>query len=376
MNTIPDLNNYNLIPSFYFGISIPTLILIVYTLFIINISIFSVTIYLKLMDNYYENQYSKCSNKLIPILKNITDEALLIYEINSLKTNWNQDIVFKILTNYYLENNTYDISLFSNLGYISNLIEKNKKKLSLSDISWFGMFKVVQSIPILFKGVLSLDFEESFHCYQALAKIPMSKSARIHYLKLLFQSNILRDRMIEMILDMNLSLEQYLELLSLQDSELGKTVILRVISTKITPATNIELLKNMLPFLEDTKEVQIATINALSQSENNIFLDSFTNIYRSSDYWEVRSTIAKSMDLFSDEITLSLLKEMTKDSNWWVRFNSSEVLSRKGRAGLNILIDLSLDYENEESSKLAFSFLDANKNIHSTVLSNLKETND
>ena len=90
-------------------------------------------------------------------------------------------------------------------------------------------------------------------------------------------------------------------------------------------------------------------------------------LYYIEEHWEVRAAIAKAMNSFSHENEILLLKQMTKDSNWWVRFNASEVLSRKGRDGVNALIDISLDHENEDASKLAFSFLDTNKNIHTTI---------
>ncbi len=200
----------------------------------------------------------------------------------------------------------------------------------------------------------------------------MDLKNRLNYLALLFKSNNLRDRMIEMLLEMKLSTEEYLDLLEHQVTELSKTVILRVLAAKISPTTEPTLTDRILPFLEDTKEVKIGSIVAIAKSENSIYFERFQTLYYTEQQWEVRAAIAKAMNSFSHENEIMLLKQMTNDSNWWVRFNASEVLSRKGREGVNALIDISLDSQNEESSKLAFSFLDNNKNVHTTVTSAVK----
>lgn len=374
VNVIPNLENYSLSPnlSFYLGLSIQTVIFIIYVLLVIDISIFAITLYIKLSDDYHSRRYERMYKKLMPLIGNCTDIVDTATKISALKTIWNSEIIFEVLTNFSIEQKKPCSAVFEALGYTDEILKRAKKELTPKDVKWFGLIQIEEAIPILFEGTKSKDFELSFHCYQSLAKIPMDLENRLHYLKLLFQSKNLRDRMIEMLLEMKLSTEEYLDLLEHQITELSKTVILRVLASKITPDTEIALTDRILPFLEDTKEVKIGSVVAIAKAENNLYFERFQTLYYIEEHWEVRAAIAKAMNSFSHENEILLLKQMTKDSNWWVRFNASEVLSRKGRDGVNALIDISLDYQNEESSKLAFSFLDTNKDVHTTVTSSVK----
>lgn len=368
-NVIPNLENYSLSPnlSFYLGLSIQTVILIIYVLLVIDIAIFAITLYIKLSDDYHARRYSRMYKKLTPIIGTCTDISDTSKKIAALKTFWNTAIIFEVLTNFSIEQQKSCKELFTVLGYTDEILKRAKKELTPKDVKWFGLIQIEEAIPLLFNAAQSKDFELSFHCYQSLAKIPMNLEDRLNYLNLLFKSNNLRDRMIEMLLEMKLSTEEYLNLLEHQVTELSKTVILRVLAAKIMPSTEVALTDRLLPFLEDTKEVKIGSIVAIAKSENSIYFERFEMLYYIEEHWEVRAAIAKAMNSFSHENEILLLKQMTKDSNWWVRFNASEVLSRKGRDGVNALIDISLDHENEDASKLAFSFLDTNKNIHTTI---------
>lgn len=368
-NVIPNLENYSLSPnlSFYLGLSIQTVILIIYVLLVIDIAIFAITLYIKLSDDYHARRYSRMYKKLTPIIGTCTDISDTSKKIAALKTFWNTAIIFEVLTNFSIEQQKSCKELFTVLGYTDEILKRAKKELTPKDVKWFGLIQIEEAIPLLFNAAQSKDFELSFHCYQSLAKIPMNLEDRLNYITLLFKSNNLRDRMIEMLLEMKLSTEEYLNLLEHQVTELSKTVILRVLAAKIMPSTEVALTDRLLPFLEDTKEVKIGSIVAIAKSENSIYFERFEMLYYIEEHWEVRAAIAKAMNSFSHENEILLLKQMTKDSNWWVRFNASEVLSRKGRDGVNALIDISLDHENEDASKLAFSFLDTNKNIHTTI---------
>ncbi len=368
-NVIPNLENYSLSPnlSFYLGLSIQTVILIIYVLLVIDIAIFAITLYIKLSDDYHARRYSRMYKKITPIISTCTDISDTSKKISALKTFWNTAIIFEVLTNFSIEQQKSCKELFTVLGYTDEILKRAKKELTPKDVKWFGLIQIEEAIPLLFNAAQSKDFELSFHCYQSLAKIPMNLEDRLNYLNLLFKSNNLRDRMIEMLLEMKLSTEEYLDLLEHQVTELSKTVILRVLAAKIMPSTEAALTDRLLPFLEDTKEVKIGSIVAIAKSENSIYFERFEMLYYIEEHWEVRAAIAKAMNSFSHENEILLLKQMTKDSNWWVRFNASEVLSRKGRDGVNALIDISLDHENEDASKLAFSFLDTNKNIHTTI---------
>lgn len=366
---IPDLDISNFAPNLnlFAGLSIQTVILIIYVLLIVDASIMLITIYIKLSYFKHQRKYNLVSEKLLPILNSGDEMNDIIEQIKDIQTYKNKKLIFECLTDFSIIYNKSFREVFASLGYTDTLLKQSEKKLTPENVKWFGLMNIPESIPILLEGTKNKDFELSFHCYQSLAKIDMSKEARLYFLERLFNSNNLRDRMIEMILDMKLSTKEYLELLEHQETELAKTVMLRVLALKIDSYTPQELVDKLLPYLEDTKEVKIGSITAIANSKNSVYFEPLKTLYFKETFWEVRSAIAKAMHSFSHEDEIMLLKQMTKDENWWVRFNASEVLSRKGKEGVNALIDISLDTEDEEASKLAFSFLDTNKNIHDTV---------
>ena len=70
-----------------------------------------------------------------------------------------------------------------------------------------------------------------------------------------------------------------------------------------------------------------------------------------------------------DESTelIILLKQMLYDSNWWVRFNAAEVLARKGLPGIDALVDISLNDQDEKAADLAYYILNANQTVYQTI---------
>ena len=192
------------------------------------------------------------------------------------------------------------------------------------------------------------------------------------YIKMLLGANILRDRMIEMIKNLSLSIEVYWRLLLLQDTEQGKVILIRALEDRFNEVDPVKM-KTVADFLSDpksSKEIRIAAVVALSATHNEIYLHLLMKHYPVEEAWEVRASIAKALNQFSNELSrekIDILKTMMYDSNWWVRFNAAEALARNGLAGVDALVDISLNSIDEEASDLAFSILDANPIVNRSL---------
>ena len=78
-------------------------------------------------------------------------------------------------------------------------------------------------------------------------------------------------------------------------------------------------------------------------------------------------TVAKGLSNFSMEPVKDILLKMTKDAEWWVRYNAVKSIVAMGEEGLFILIDLSLEKENKNVADLAYYFLNSNKHVYNIV---------
>jgi len=192
------------------------------------------------------------------------------------------------------------------------------------------------------------------------------------YIDVLIDSNILRDRMIEMIDNLSLNTEIYFTLLEKEERILGKVVLLRVLEDKLYKGTNVikDKVASFLIDSENSLEIRIAAVVALAATEEIKYQDLLMDQYTLEKAWEVRAAIAKAMQHFSEEhseMQVEVLKKMMYDENYWVRFNAGEVLARKGFLGIDALIDISINSENKEAADLAFYILDAHESVNKSI---------
>ena len=198
----------------------------------------------------------------------------------------------------------------------------------------------------------------------SLIDLPMDKKEIA--IKKLIISNIVRDRIIEILSRYNLKFEEWLELLEKEETIEGKVIFIKNIMTKeeIKNEKNSDKLQK---FLKDEKEIKIAAILALCSSKNEKYIDELIKVYENEENWEVRVAVAKGLSNFNIEPVKDILLKMTKDKEWWVRYNAVKSIVAMGEEGLFTLIDLSLEKEDKNVSDLAYYFLNSNKDVYNTV---------
>jgi len=182
----------------------------------------------------------------------------------------------------------------------------------------------------------------------------------------LIRSNILRDRSIEILRQFDLGFDELLELLEKEELVKGKVIYIKAMMNKddIKREAYSDRLEK---FLEGHREVRIAAIQALSNSQNEKYVGALTKIYDTADSWQVRVAVAKGLSNFKFTCVKDVLLKMTKDSEWWVRYNAIKSIVAMGDDGLFSLIDLSLDASDDRISDLAYYFLNANQDVYNTV---------
>ena len=343
------------------------IILNIYVLIIVNI-VLLIAIYYEIINDKIKNKIrEKVIIDLKPkVLAYIKDEHKVAEVEKSLKNNFRTNLVIDIMVDYCEENNVDISGKFTKLKLDFNLINRFQKKVRIDDLKRLVFMRVKTAYNILLELTLSEDLDISYMSFFGLSliKLPMDKTEII--IKKLVISGITRDRIIEVLSRYNLNFQEWLELLEKEETIEGKIVFIKNIMTK----EEIKIEKNsdrLQKFLEDEKEVKIATILALCSSKNEKYISEIIKVYEYEENWEVRVAVAKGMSSFSMESVKEILLKMTKDKEWWVRYNAVKSIVAMGEEGLYILIDLSLEKEDKNISDLAYYFLNSNKQVYNIV---------
>jgi HEAT repeat protein len=343
------------------------IILNICLLIIVNIGLLLAIYYRIIMDKVKTKKYEKVSNYLKPkVLAYIENEDKLFDIESSLKTDFIKAVVIDIMVDY-CENNNVDISeKFIKLKLHSILIKKIQRKASIVHVRKLAFMRVEAAYDTLLELTESKDLDIRYMSFFALSLIELPEEKKEIAIKKLVISQILSDRIIEILSRYNLKFEEWLELLEKEETVEGKVIFIK----NIIPKEEIKNEKNsdrLQKFLTDTREVKIAAILALCSSKNEKYVDELIKVYEKEENWEVRVAIAKGLSSFNMEPVKDILLIMTKDKEWWVRYNAVKSIVAMGEDGLFILIDLSLEKEDKNVSDLAYYFLNSNRDVYNVV---------
>jgi hypothetical protein len=346
------------------------IIINIYFLLLLNAVIVLFIVGKSILEKTKQGKIDKLSIELEPLIKDFVekDKNGDILK-NKIQKKYAVDVVMNLLIQYGDDNNKDVTPGFEKLGLYQRLIKKANNKLDIDTVKTLARIKSPKAYDILVSGIESENFELMYMSFYALSLIKLEEKKSEYILDRLMESNILRDRIIEIVENFNLSAEKYLQLLEQQTTELGKVVYLRVLQKK----EQLALPQNpdrLLIFLQDSKEVRLSAVLALASSKNEKYLESLVKLFEVEKEWEVRSSIAKALVNFPKELILEPLKKMIYDDQWWVRFNVVGVLATLGQEGIQVLIDLSLDSDNSSVSNLAYNVLSSSKEVHETIIMN------
>ena len=343
------------------------IILNIYFLIIVDIALM-ISIYYQIINDKVKNyKYEKALINLKPkVLDYIKDEEKLLEVQKLLKTNYVKNVVTDIMVDYCEENNVDINKKFINLKLDFMLIKKIQRKVRIVYLRKIVFMRVASAYNILIELAESEDLDISYMSFWGLSLIELPTDKIEITIKKLVASNIVRDRIIEILSRYNLKFEEWLELLEKEETIEGKIIFIK----NIMPKEEIKDEKNsdrLRKFLNDEKEVKIAAILTLSNSKNEKYIDELIKVYENEENWEVRVAVAKGFSNFKLARVKDTLLKMTKDKEWWVRYDAIKSIVAMGDEGLFTLIDLSLEVEDKNVADLAYYFLNSNKDVYNTV---------
>lgn len=343
------------------------IILTIYVLIIVNVLLLFAIYYEIIKDTLKRKHYAKASLLLKPEI------------IGYLENEEQKMAVEKLLTSHYLKLVAIDIMIdyadthhvnlsekFETLNFVSLLIKKLEKETDIVYLRKQALMRSEQAYDILMKLSQSDDLDISYMSFYGLSLIETQRDKKEAAIGQLIRSSILRDRIIEILRQFDLGFEELLSLLEKEESIKGKVIYIKAMMNKeeIKQEDYSDLLEK---FLDQHPEIKIAAILALSNSQNEKYVSELTKIYDTDDNWQVRVAVAKGLSNFKFACVKDVLLKMTKDSEWWVRYNAIKSIVAMGDDSLFSLIDLSLDSSDERISDLAYYFLNANPDVYNTV---------
>lgn len=343
------------------------ILLNIYFLTVINIILLIAIYYQIIVGKVRTKKYKRSLNYLKPkVLAYIENEEELLEVQSLLKNSFTKNVVIDIMVDYCEETNIDISRKFIALKLHILLIKKIKRKVSIVYVRKIAFMRVETAYDTLIELAESEDLDISYMSFFALSLIDLPKEKTEIAIKKLVISDIISDRIIEILSRYNLKFEEWLELLDKEETTYGKVIFIKniMIKEEIKNEINSDRLQK---FTKDKKEVKIAAILALCSSKNEKYIDELIKVYENEENWEVRVTVAKGLSSFPMVHVKDILLKMTKDKQWWVRYNAVKSIVAMGEEGLYTLIDLSLEKEDKNVADLAYYFLNSNKDVYNTV---------
>ncbi len=343
------------------------IILNIYFLIAVNV-LMIITIYLSVgKDRLKEKKYEKAIHRLKPIVMGYIEDDKKISEVKKAKKNdFDSSVVIDIMVEYSELHDADISSKFEALDLDKFIIRKIQRRKSIVYIRKLAFMRVKSSYNVFLKLADSDDMDIRYMSPFALSLIRLPRAEKKIVIKKMIESNIVDDRIIEILSKVILSFEGWLELLENEETVEGRRIFIKnlLLKNELKDEKNTD---RLLKYLKDDSEVRIAAIQVLSHSGNEKYVDNLIEVYETDEIWQVRVAVAKGLSNFKLDKTKDTLLKMTKDKEWWVRYNAIKSIVARGDEGLFTLIDLSLDARDKHVSDLAYYFLNSNKEVYDTV---------
>lgn len=332
----------------YFSIIFFSLIVLLLYLYIIIEKFFEV---------YKNKKINKYSNEIIPYIDyniiKIKRGENIDYNMpktlkNICKNKYKRIIVEQRLI-YYLENfkgkfsdKITELCIYIGLVQyeISNLKDKNSFKKALA-CKKLGQFRSKEALAALLKEVNTINIDVKYNALLAIAKIGDEKSFIKAFEKVDFTIPLSERSLIEIVDNFEGDKSEIYNYMVDSKNDFISCIFIKSAANY----KNIILSNKISKYLTSkSKEKRIASIKALSNAEDERYLDNIIKLLEDNE-WEVRAVAAKALGNFKNPRILIPLIKCLSDSEWYVRYNAA-ISILNNEEGLNVLY---LVFEGEDN---------------------------
>ncbi len=281
-----------------------------------------------------------------------------------------RSFIYRLLLTLAAEKGTDYHIIFDKAGFTKEKIKKLMKTQDLQVIKELSIIRSPMAYDCLFDLLDSPSSEITYRAAYALANIELTSTQQKEVIETLIHTNIVMDRVIEIIEIINPPVEDYFNLLKQQRNVRGKIILLHFLKNKIKDKDTTykylqkkirietkKIIDQVMPFVYDEDEVSSAAILVLAETKEMEALETILEKYRGSSSDSIKITIAKSLHHFLPQKVIPYLRGMIDHDSWWIKFHAFESLLKLGNEGYNEILAISMNAENPVQAELAYQMI-------------------
>ncbi len=281
-----------------------------------------------------------------------------------------RSFIYRLLLTLAAEKGADYHIIFDKAGFTREKIKKLKRKQDLQIIKEISIIRSPMAYDHLFELLDSPSSEVTYRAAYALANIELDSTQQKEVIETLIHTNIVMDRVIEIIEIINPPAEDYFNLLKQQRNARGKIILLHFLKNKIKNKDTTyrylqkkirietkKIIDQVMPFVYDEDVVSNAAILVLAETREMEALETILEKYRISSSDNIKITIAKSLHHFLPQKVIPYLRKMIDQDTWWVKFHAFESLLKLGNEGYNEILSISMNAENPVQADLAYQMI-------------------
>lgn len=264
--------------------------------------------------------------------------------------------------------------VFDQLGFTASSINRLKSRGDYTDLGVIKELSLIKSplaTDALYDQIGSHNVEKAYRAAYVLGSMEHDETASKRLIQAVLSTRINRQRMTELIERFEPPLNVLLTCLEEENNE-DRRVILLLALKKHKNIKEPGLLTIVQPYLYSCIDVSIAAVEVIAAVGDQEAFELLKSLLETNPAWEVRARIARILPCFPPHEAVPLLKVLSEDEAWWVRYNTMNALGKMGQPGLNTILDLALNSGSRETADLAYQMLNASADVFTTV-SNLEE---
>jgi HEAT repeat protein len=351
------------------------ILILIVVLSIINLLMLIFLLIRKALNIYREKKYREYEKAMLAEIEySMMNDPPALF-ISKFATKKNRNFIYRLLLTLAAEKGENYHNIFDQAGYTEEKLQKLSKTNDLQIIKDLSIIRSPLAYNTLFELLDSPSSDITYRAAYALANIELDATQQKEIIETLLHTNIVIDRVIEIIEIINPPSEDYFGLLKQQRSTRGKVILLHFLKNKLKNKDSTyrylqkkiqiesqKIIEQVLPFIYDEDEVANAAVMVLGETNDIDALEVILEKYRITHSDSIKITIAKQLHHFLPQKVIPYLRKMINEESWWVKFHAFESLIKLGKEGYNEVLAISMNAEDPVHADLAYQMISTTPN--------------
>jgi hypothetical protein len=346
------------------------ILVLIVILLIVNVLLVIFLLIRKAFNIYRERKYHEYEKRMLAQIEySMMNDPPKVF-ISKFIDRRQRSFIYRLLVTLAAEKGEDFHFIFDEAGFTQEKLKHLAKTKDLQTIKDLSIIKSPLAYETLFELLDSPSSEVTYRAAYALANIELDPIQQKDVIETLIHTNIVVDRVIEIIEIINPPVKDYFNLLKQQCNTRGKIILLHFLKNKLKnkdttyrflqkkiQIDNQKIIEKVLPFIFDEDDVAASAVLVLAETKEMIALEAILEKNRGSTTEVVKISIAKALCLFLPQKVIPYLRKMIDTETWWVKFHAFESLLKLGKEGYNEILSISMNAENPVQADLAYQMI-------------------